>query len=252
MAFANLRKDNDFTDVTLACQDGNQVEAHKVILAASSPFFQNLLKRIKHAHPLIYMRGANLDDLLAIVNFLYYGETDITQGNLDSFLNLAEELELKGLNGKEEGEGGGYGETPQKKIDHPPVPSRHTHKKNGIFETKISAPENLFLSQSNPEDQIIPSMSVVLPKQQFSGDLKELDGQIETMMGRGENMIKGNGNGDMVKVYVCKVCGKEGLQQQIKRHIEANHIEGISIPCSLCEKTFKSRKVLCNHKRTHN
>ena len=39
-AFGYLKEDNDFTDVTLACEDGQQVEAHKVILAASSPFFQ--------------------------------------------------------------------------------------------------------------------------------------------------------------------------------------------------------------------
>ena len=38
-AFGNLREDNDFADVTLACEDGQQVEAHKVILASSSPFF---------------------------------------------------------------------------------------------------------------------------------------------------------------------------------------------------------------------
>ena len=37
-AFGNLREDRDFTDVTLACEDGQQVEAHKVILAASSLF----------------------------------------------------------------------------------------------------------------------------------------------------------------------------------------------------------------------
>ena len=37
-AFVNLREDKDFSDVTLACEDGQQVEAHKVILAASSPF----------------------------------------------------------------------------------------------------------------------------------------------------------------------------------------------------------------------
>ena len=52
-AFGSLRDDKDFSDVTLACEDGQQVEAHKVILAASSPFFQNLLKRNKHSHPLI-------------------------------------------------------------------------------------------------------------------------------------------------------------------------------------------------------
>ena len=37
-----LWDDKDFTDVTLACEDGKQVEAHKVILAASSPFFSTL------------------------------------------------------------------------------------------------------------------------------------------------------------------------------------------------------------------
>ena len=41
-AFGNLREDNEFADVTLASEDGQQIEAHKVILAASSPFFQNL------------------------------------------------------------------------------------------------------------------------------------------------------------------------------------------------------------------
>ena len=32
-AFGNLKEDNNFADVTLACEDGQQVEAHKVILA---------------------------------------------------------------------------------------------------------------------------------------------------------------------------------------------------------------------------
>ena len=30
-AFGSLRNDNEFTDVTLACEDGQQMEAHKVI-----------------------------------------------------------------------------------------------------------------------------------------------------------------------------------------------------------------------------
>ena len=37
-AFRDLKEDKDFSDVTLACSD-QQVEAHKVILAASSNFF---------------------------------------------------------------------------------------------------------------------------------------------------------------------------------------------------------------------
>ena len=53
-AFGSLREDAEFADVTLACEDGQQIEAHKVILAASSPFFQNLLNRNRHPQPLIY------------------------------------------------------------------------------------------------------------------------------------------------------------------------------------------------------
>ena len=100
VSFGNLRDDKHFTDVTLACEDGKEVEAHKVILAASSPFFQRLLERSKRPHPIIYMRGLKSDDLLAIIDFLYCGEANVNQENLDSFLAITEELQLKGLMGK--------------------------------------------------------------------------------------------------------------------------------------------------------
>ena len=55
--FGRLRDEKEFTDVTLACEDGHQMEAHNVILAASSPFFDEMLQGIKHPRPLIYLRG---------------------------------------------------------------------------------------------------------------------------------------------------------------------------------------------------
>ena len=70
-AFARLREDNDFSDVTLVCEDGQQVEAHKVILAVSSPFFASLLKKNKHQHPdpLVYMRGYSQKILWRLLTF---------------------------------------------------------------------------------------------------------------------------------------------------------------------------------------
>ena len=111
--FKNLRESNDFTDVTLACEDGQQVEAHKVILAASSPFFQKLLGEIKHPYPLIYLRGVKSDSLLAILDFLYRGEANVFQDNLDSFLAVAEELQLKVLMGGTENEILNFGDPQQ-------------------------------------------------------------------------------------------------------------------------------------------
>merc|ERR1740131_407162 len=72
-----------------------------MVLVASSPFFQNILKRNKHPHPLIYMGGVTPENLMAMVDFFYHGEANVYQENLDSFLVLAEELQLKGLRGNQ-------------------------------------------------------------------------------------------------------------------------------------------------------
>ena len=46
------------------------------------------------------MKGMKSGDLWAIIDFLYFGEANVYQENLDSFLTIAEELQLKGLMGK--------------------------------------------------------------------------------------------------------------------------------------------------------
>ena len=94
-SFGKLREDNDFTDVTLACED-QMLKAHKVILSASSPFFSTLLKAHPHPEPLV-MRGVKADDLAAMVDFIYLGEANILQEQLGRFLALAEQLKLRGM-----------------------------------------------------------------------------------------------------------------------------------------------------------
>ena len=48
---------NEFCDITLVSGDNKKIEAHRVILSASSAFFKNILAGEKHANPLIFMRG---------------------------------------------------------------------------------------------------------------------------------------------------------------------------------------------------
>jgi len=103
-AFRELREDKDFFDVTLACDD-EQIQAHKVILSACSPFFRAILKRNRHEHPLLYLKGVKYIDLMAVLNFMYHGEVNVAQEELNSFLAIAEDLKVKGLtqNKSEEG-----------------------------------------------------------------------------------------------------------------------------------------------------
>jgi len=96
VAFRELREEKDFFDVTLACED-SQVQAHKVILSACSPFFRNILRRNPHQHPLLYLKGVQYKELLSVLNFMYMGEVNVAQEELNSFLAVAEELRVKGL-----------------------------------------------------------------------------------------------------------------------------------------------------------
>ena len=109
-AFRELREDKDLFDVTLACE-GKQVEAHKVILSACSPFFRSVLKRNPHTHPLLYLKGIEYEDVLAVLDFMYHGEVKIAQDDLNSFLAVGKELQVKGLTQD--------GETPSSTPEHP-------------------------------------------------------------------------------------------------------------------------------------
>ena len=88
-SYHELRKNSDFYYVTLVCEEDQQIEAHRIILTACSPFFRTVLKKNKHSHPMIYMKGLQAKDLVAIVDFIYHGEANIFQEDLDGFLALA-------------------------------------------------------------------------------------------------------------------------------------------------------------------
>ena len=96
VAFRELREEKDFFDVTLACDD-SQIQAHKVILSACSPFFRNVLRKNPHQHPLLYLKGVKYKELLSVLNFMYMGEVNVAQEELNSFLAVAEDLRVKGL-----------------------------------------------------------------------------------------------------------------------------------------------------------
>ena len=192
-SFGSLRHDEDFADVTLACEDGKQVEAHKVVLASSSPVFQTILKRNKHAHPLLYMRGVKSEDLLAILDFLYCGETNVYQEDLDSFLAIAEELELKGL----------MGTTNQKEQAIPTKPSDVRVAENATFkdETRMTTSAAMSSSRGSSRDSQVRTVAVA---NEDSANIQELDEQINSLMTKSSRKnIHGR------SIFVCNVCGKE-------------------------------------------
>ena len=72
-AFKDIRSESEFFDVVLACDD-EQIQAHKLILSACSPFFRNIFRRNKHPNVLLYLKGVSHRHMESVLNFMYHGE----------------------------------------------------------------------------------------------------------------------------------------------------------------------------------
>ncbi|CAB4060000.1 unnamed protein product [Lepeophtheirus salmonis] len=94
--FTGLRKDEEFFDVTLACGP-KQIKAHKIILCAFSPTLRSIIKSVPHSHPLLYLRSVQFHHLESLISFMYNGEVNVSQEDLEDFLSVAEELQIRGL-----------------------------------------------------------------------------------------------------------------------------------------------------------
>ena len=237
-AFGSLRDNHDFADVTLACDEGQQVIGHKFILASSSPVFRDILKTNKHAYTFIYMRGVKLVDLVAIMDFLYFEKSYILQDNLEGFLSIAEELGLKGLTG-ETNEVDLSETLPVKGQENATVDD----KQDKVALTKATEDSVYYINDIKTEPTIAAANI------DFVGDFQDLDIKIKSLMTFRQKTQRESGRFD--KVYSCNFCGKEGQQTQTECHIEANYVDGISIPCSFCKRTFKTRKGLRHHESEH-
>ncbi|CAL7939917.1 unnamed protein product [Xylocopa violacea] len=95
--FHQLLQTEAFVDVTLACNEAS-LKAHKVVLSACSSYFQKLLLSNPCKHPTIIMpQDVCFNDLKFIIEFVYRGEIDVSQAELQSLLKTADQLKIKGL-----------------------------------------------------------------------------------------------------------------------------------------------------------
>jgi len=231
-AFRELKNDEDFFDVTLAC-DGKQLQAHKVILCACSPFFKSVLKQNKHPHPLLYLKGVKYEEILSILDFMYYGEANVTQVDLSSFLATAEDLQVKGLSAS--------GQEQQ--------PSNHSFKSTNLTCSKQSKQPKINASASIEKENenlisIVKTESIVVDV-----DCDPLLNPDQQMGNQGINFPAEHDAIGYQQSY------QEQMRQikQISRLSDTSH--GWNQPeafnCHICEKSYSNKKSLQNHMTTH-
>merc|ERR1712156_1141584 len=101
-SFKELRESSEFFDVSLGCSlkggGARILRAHQMILVSYSTVFRDMLREHPNKKdPMIYLKGISFLELGSILDFMYNGEVNISQPNLSSFLAVAEELQIKGL-----------------------------------------------------------------------------------------------------------------------------------------------------------
>ncbi|XP_068618821.1 protein bric-a-brac 1-like isoform X2 [Battus philenor] len=94
--FTTLLNTQTLVDVTLAAE-GKHLQAHKVVLSACSTYFQALFVDNPSRHPIVILKDVSYSDLRTMVDFMYYGEVNVTEEQLPQVLDTAKLLKIKGL-----------------------------------------------------------------------------------------------------------------------------------------------------------
>ena len=185
------------------------------------------------------MRGLKAKDLVSIVDFIYHGEANIFQQDLDGFLALAEELQLKGLSGNQ-----------KEAFDEKDVET--TKSKIPKFKTKSVKPEPQATATENIELNIDESFAqdntyslAVNDPVSFDTEVMHFSEDLEA-----KKMLMIEKVEDGISNWRCIECGKTtkvGTQlKDMKRHTET-HFEGFSYPCNQCGKSSRSSNALRVH-----
>ena len=249
--FGELRNDTDFTDVTLACEDG-LVEAHKAVLSLSCPWIKALLGKIRNTkHPLIfYMRGLKTRELEGVMDFIYQGEANILQEDLEAFLKIGQDLQVKGLDSNvEESQVVHHNLGQPKKA----LSMKTTHTERKPTEPDFDKLESYGFSLSKDvttdelEIQTEENQPAIQQPDLIDTPYEDVNNLIETAK-KIEAMLKKEDY-----LWRCTVCEYSSrAKTHLKEHVET-HIESLQYPCNYCGKVSASTNALRKHiLRSHN
>jgi hypothetical protein len=289
VAFRELREEKDFFDVTLSVGPGHQhIQAHKLILSACSPFFRGVLRQNPHAHPLLYLKGVGFSELQSVLNFMYHGEVNVAQEELNTFLAVAEELQVKGLT--QGGAGGGASSNSHtSKTKSDPVPSRPRPTEQPAQLPKPRPRPNPTPYIPPHDDMVDDDIQEVLPivktelpayqppaaerqdhhqagtvahmeEEQYGEEGYEDYGGYEGGQGFDDgSMMEGDQNKDLVRTYAtrteegrfaCSICLTfiTHKKYNMRTHLEGVHDLSAGYQCDVCFVIKKTQQTLDKHK----
>lgn len=97
-ALSDLRQEEALLDVTLVAvsdKDQREIRAHSLVLCACSPLFRKwLCRKNLGPNPTIFLHGIRFDDVKALLHFMYHGEVNVNQEDLQVISMTSASLEI--------------------------------------------------------------------------------------------------------------------------------------------------------------
>ena len=261
---------NHFTDVTLVCDDQAMIQAHKVVLSASSAVFLNMLRQNLHAHPVIYLHGVKYSDMEALLSFMYKGEVRIPEDGLKSFMKASKALQMKEIGHDRTFEKEDGAKTDEDHgVSGDGSPDSAVNMENGVSDTFSGEKEKDPIKQSRADDagdknmenssmdkdvkKILfksPTSKTIRNRKYKPRKQRDLENvEIETITVKSEE-----GNFDIQEErYRCLICKKLFTRiSRVTEHIKTVHEKESNLKsCHLCDFKTSRGDYLKKHIEAH-
>ena len=254
-SFSVLRKEEEFFDVTLISDDEQHIAAHKLVLSASSEFFKNIIRKSKHPNPLIFLSGVHSRELFKVMDYIYEGEAQLYQDDIDNFMTTAKTLKISGLcEAQNHNTDDDHAGSKESECESPVEVNMNDeiHITDDIHEDHNDGYDNgrADLEEDSSSFVVDDCNSSVYVDVDVDVDCdmsrkrikREIPEYMEANKAAVEELVSKEGD-----LWICKKCGKSNKSKSnLKKHVET-HIEGLSFPCQLCDMVFNNRNSLYHH-----
>ena len=221
------------------------------------------------------MKGVKFSFLEAVLSFVYHGEVNVTEADLNNFLAFAEELEVKGLTcGKKLSEGNSKYTLHSNSSNQLQPHSVHEFQSNFNYQPQSTAPllnqlpaqvslhtplqgEHELLASGNNNGNGTVSIKNELESGQLVNNLQDSAEEVDQYAGYEDFNQEGGHQFDLSNYiekisegqFKCKICGLVSSQKvNQKRHVESKHFPGLfEYSCDQCGKEFNTKNKYSNH-----
>ena len=238
-ALSNMLQCGNLVDVTIDC-NGGQVNAHKLVLAASSTFFRNMFSKWTNAfhYPIIILREMPVNDLKTILQFIYHGEVNVPQDRVDSLMRCANYLQIDGM--------ASSANSLSAILASSSSSSSMSHHNHLTGHGPISATSNTMNAYTTTMNKIPPQYP---PTKQSRGHSSRSNNNMNN-----NNTSSSNNTSDNTSnkpKHTCPVCLKTFTHGfTLKRHQKLHSDNKSPITCDVCSKSYSCKDSFLRHKKS--